>query len=75
MSGWHMVKPYVPRQWAISSEAPKRGTFNDQGVGPYTASDWRWKWWGSGTPDHDMVCSLWKHKDREVDGYSEPVIT
>ena len=30
--------------WAISSQAPNRGRFNDYPVREYTASDWRWKW-------------------------------
>ncbi len=32
------------KQWAISSQAPNRGRFNDYPVREYIASDWRWKW-------------------------------
>ena len=33
--------------WAISSQAPNRGRFNDYPVREYNASDWHWK---CGTP-------------------------
>ena len=33
------------KNWAISSEASNRGTFNDYPVREYTTSDWLWKWY------------------------------
>ena len=42
-----MFENYI--YWAISSQAPNRGRFNDYPVREYNASDWHWK---CGTPNN-----------------------